>query len=606
MRILLVDHSDSYTQNLAHALYAVTGHMPEVVHSSALPEVVTHDLIVLSPGPGNVYERRDVGGSLDLLSRCSKPMLGICFGHQLIARAAGADVVKSLHQSHGYPVTITHQSDPLFRLIPSPFSAMQYHSWVVQPHAALEVLARSLHGDVMALRVGNRIGVQFHPESIASEHGLRLIANAVELLLETGPLPTPFTSDPAKPAVDDVVHPRHIVASKRIDPLLVFARLRERSPRSFFFDGRYRRSQLSYVGVLDETADPSSRPTPREGEDFPRLVGAYEFDPSQVELRIVRGCLAFDHRDEHVRILGEVPAWLVDLATEPLAPLVSSPPPQTTLSSSDSKTEYLAKIATVVGLIEAGEVYQLCLTRRVFGAVADNQTLDPVGLYLALSARAKPRYGAIIDFADRVLVGASPETLLELDRGVATTRPIKGTRRRGESPVEDRLLAQDLASAAKDRAENLMIVDVARHDLGLIAEPGTVRAEALLEVETLPTAHQLVSTLSAHTSAPAHRVLHALLPPASMTGAPKQRAVEHLSKLEHTPRGLYAGAYGWISQADNASFAVTIRSAVLSNAGVFAGTGGAILLGSDPEEEWAETELKTRALAQALHSAPSN
>lgn len=606
MRILLVDHSDSYTHNLAHALAAHTGVWPTIVHTDQidLAKLADFDAIVLSPGPGNVHEPRDVGRSLELLSHATQPILGICFGHQLIAHHLGAVVRRSVRPMHGHPVVVstTNNDDPLWQGIPSRFLAMRYHSWCVDAHLDFAVLATSHESadertEVMALRAGNRVGLQFHPESIATPEGSRIIGNFLSTLDASPAQPKP---QPVRTEHTKETSCKELLAAP-FQPLLAYAALQAKVPRSFFFDGEHAPERVTYVGELSDPVDPDTYSLPaRSDERFAFTsgwVGAYGYNPNEREFYAVKGCLAYDHRTNQVFALDEVPAAVREAALTPARqlPTVSS----SELTSLTTQSTYVENIKHVFELIRAGEVYQLCLTR----ALTCSPAPEPLAVYARLKVLSPARYGALLDFGHRVLVGNSPETLLNLEaNGCATTKPIKGTRRRGKTPKENTKLTADLASAAKDRAENLMIVDVSRHDLGGVAELGSVQTPQLLEVETLPTVLQLVSTVAARVTVPAPQVVRALLPPASMTGAPKLRAVEHLARIEQRERGLYSGAYGWFSASGAASLAVTIRSAVISRDKneLTAGVGGAILLGSDPADEWNETELKAEALRRAL------
>jgi len=188
------------------------------------------------------------------------------------------------------------------------------------------------------------------------------------------------------------------------------------------------------------------------------------------------------------------------------------------------------------------------------------------------------------------------------------TTPMKGTRPRSADPATDRALRAELLASEKERAENLMIVDLMRNDLGRIAELGSVSVPSLLEVEEYAHVHQLVSTVRARIAPPATAldVVRAAFPAGSMTGAPKHSAMSILHELEQGPRGVYSGAFGRLGLDGSADLAMVIRSIVLTPTGASIGTGGGITALSDPDEEIEETRVKARALLAVLGAASSS
>lgn len=256
---------------------------------------------------------------------------------------------------------------------------------------------------------------------------------------------------------------------------------------------------------------------------------------------------------------------------------------------------YLARISAGLEEIAAGETYEVCLTNMI---EADGPP-DAWQAYRFLRRANPVPFGALLAFGDMAVLSTSPERFLRVDRaGVVESKPIKGTRRRGVTPEQDEALAADLRVNAKDRAENLMIVDLVRNDVGRCAEAGTVEAEDIFQVETYATVHQLVSTVRAklRTEVSAVDCVRASFPPGSMTGAPKQRTMRIIDDLEDGPRGVYAGAIGYFSLTGAADLSVVIRTAVLTPGRISYGVGGAIIAMSDPETEFEETVLKAAPL----------
>lgn len=267
--------------------------------------------------------------------------------------------------------------------------------------------------------------------------------------------------------------------------------------------------------------------------------------------------------------------------------------------------QYRAGVEACRSAIRDGEAYVLCLTDTAEPPVGP---VDPLALYERLGAGAVR--GGVIVAGERALVSASPERFLSVRGDRIETHPIKGTRPRGATPEADAVLARELGADPKERAENLMIVDLMRNDLSRFCVPGTVETRGFLRVETHPHVHQLVSTVAGRI-APGRDVydaIEACFPGGSMTGAPKHRAVEILEGLEAAPRGLYSGCFGWIGRDGDAELAMTIRSIELRGLGSAAptariGAGGGVTIDSDARREQEERDLKAAPLLAALRDA---
>jgi anthranilate synthase component 1 len=298
----------------------------------------------------------------------------------------------------------------------------------------------------------------------------------------------------------------------------------------------------------------------------------------------------------------ELTEWAdsIDQALEASAPL---PLPDLSVPHSvswrDSEERYLEMIRGAQDFIAQGDAYQLCVTT----SLTLQGEVDPVELHRVMRDSNPTHHQALIRLADVTIVSASPETFVSLSKeGVVSTRPIKGTRPRGSTHTEDQALAHELLQSDKERAENLMIVDLMRNDLSRVCETGTVRVPELLVVESYATVHQLVSTITGQVREGLDVVdlLEATFPAGSMTGAPKKRAVEILQQLEGHPRGLYSGAYGVWRADGSAEFAMTIRTAVVGPDSLTIGVGGGITALSQPSEEIREVGIKAKAFLRAL------
>ena len=262
-----------------------------------------------------------------------------------------------------------------------------------------------------------------------------------------------------------------------------------------------------------------------------------------------------------------------------------------------TEAEYTEAIDTVREHIRSGETYQVNYTVRrhaTFWGSAE-------GLFAALSRAQRAKHDAFLHFGSHALCSASPELFFTRDGDRLSSRPMKGTRPRHFDPDIDAQIVEDLRTSLKDRAENVMIVDMVRNDLGRIAQVGTVTVPKLLEVEHYPTVHTMTSTVDATSTVGLVEALQALYPVASITGAPKYRTTEIIAELEKSPRGAYCGSVFALSPDGRWEFNVVIRSVWLDlekGEGTY-GVGGGIVWDSEPHNEWEETEHKSRVLARA-------
>ena len=263
------------------------------------------------------------------------------------------------------------------------------------------------------------------------------------------------------------------------------------------------------------------------------------------------------------------------------------------------RTEHAAMVEAILVDIGAGEYYQACATYPMTGPRGESTARD---LFLALRTATPAPFAAFLAPGVGVaLAGASPERFVDLHRGHATARPMKGTRPRGATVADDQRLRSDLPASAKDRAENVMIVDLMRNDLGRVCRVGSVRVPALYTVETYATVHQLTSTVTGEIlpDVAPWELARACFPPGSMTGAPKLRAMERLAVLEGRPRGWYSGVVGYIDVRGEMDLAVVIRTALVSAGEVRWHVGGGIVADSTPDAEWRESLDKCPALLRA-------
>jgi para-aminobenzoate synthetase/4-amino-4-deoxychorismate lyase len=284
-------------------------------------------------------------------------------------------------------------------------------------------------------------------------------------------------------------------------------------------------------------------------------------------------------------------------------------------------TEYLEAVARIRRLIARGETYQANLTYRLRGTL-QGPGPDAAALFLRLVSEQPSPYATYLDLGGTLrgdlagphaVCSASPELFFHRTGRSIVCRPMKGTIGRGRTTAEDRAAARVLAESSKERAENLMIVDMVRNDLGRIARTGSVRVPDLFRIERYPTLFQMTSEVAAETDATLEEVFAALFPCASITGAPKVRTMEILAELETTPRGVYTGAVGFVAPGGDARFSVAIRTAWVGGEGASAargarveyGTGSGVVWDSKPRSELAETRTKALILTGGPHRGPS-
>jgi para-aminobenzoate synthetase component 1 len=273
--------------------------------------------------------------------------------------------------------------------------------------------------------------------------------------------------------------------------------------------------------------------------------------------------------------------------------------PRLELRSTFTYEGYLDAVARVREYIFAGDIFQANLSQRFDAPLVE----PPWSLYLRLRTRNAAPFAAYLDFPEALVLSASPERFLSVTvGGPVETRPIKGTRPRGLGPEHDAALGMALTASAKDRAENLMIVDLLRNDLSRVCSPGSVRVPELFSLEHYATVHHLVSTVVGDLAPgeDALSLLRAAFPGGSITGAPKVRAMEIIAELEPSERGVYCGAIGYWSLTGALDCSIAIRTAVAAAGRVYFNAGGGIVADSEPEQEYRETLDKARGMIDAL------
>lgn len=659
MRTLIVDNFDSFTNNIAQYLYEVCGELPVVLpntHSLAQLGLERFDAVVLSPGPGHPANEADFGVCREVLEHAGLPILGVCLGHQGINCFFGGQVACAPEPVHGYRTRIRHDDSGLFAGIAQDFEVVRYHSLVcTEVPDCLAVTARSDCGLVMGIAHRERPiwGVQFHPESIDSQHGRQLLRNFVRLVHEgrcDGGLPelaealravgapqrlalevqlltpTPsalesfrsqFAGQAAAFWLDSELAERKqarysLMGACDPDSALAFAYDVARHCLEIRGPGGQRQLHGDFFELMAAVlhclrpAQPARGPFPFGaglvgylGYELKALTGGRDTHASDLPdalLYLPQTMLVFDHQCDkawHCHLWGprQPPPSVSARGTAPSPAFRPGAVDESALELADSSSTYQQKVAACLQQITDGESYEICLTNRARMPCSET----PLGVYQRMRAISPVPYGAFLDTGEFAILSASPERFLRIDGdGRILSRPIKGTRPRGSTPEADRRLREELAGSAKDRAENLMIVDLVRHDLNGVCVPGSVTVPEAFVIESYSSVHQLVSTVQGQLRADIgpFAAIKACFPGGSMTGAPKRRTMEIIDRLESSARGVYAGALGWIGVDGYTDLSIVIRTAVLKDGVARFGIGGAIVADSDPVQEMQETLVK--------------
>jgi para-aminobenzoate synthetase component 1 len=349
-------------------------------------------------------------------------------------------------------------------------------------------------------------------------------------------------------------------------------------------------------------------PTPGEDDmTFPDLIlGFYDV------------VIAFDHMQQRAWILASgypetkvtaqaaraqarIQAFRAKVDTAPQEIRIPPNPDEgVKIESNFSRPAYEAAVQRVIDYIYAGDIFQANISQRFRAQLSPDDS--PLALYHRLRTINPAPFAAYLDFDDTVIASASPERFLLLRDDWVETRPIKGTRPRGATPEEDRALADELLDSEKDRAENVMIVDLLRNDLSRVCQDHSVKTPEICVLESFATVHHLVSTVEGRLNPGADAVdlLRATIPGGSITGAPKIRAMEIIAELEPTWRGPYCGNVGYISFSGDMDTSIVIRTYAIRGDQVTFQAGGGIVADSDPAAEYDETIDKARALIDAL------
>lgn len=693
MKTLIIDNYDSYTFNLYQMIGKINGEPPLVIFNDQLEwsalESLDFDNIVISPGPGTPEKPQDFGICQQVLEHTNVPLLGVCLGHQGLGYFYGGKVIHAPEVRHGRLSQIYHNNSSLFKDIPSPFVVVRYHSLLVadQLPDCLAKIAWSEDGLIMGLRHLDKPlwGVQFHPESICTEYGEKLLQNFQEITLEfwqnqgnRQKLPgknyrnisqIPHGNLPLEPTSEWEITYKKLDIYPNSEQ--VFVHLFGELDNAFWLDSSQfeeNLSRFSFMGdnrgenslMVEYSCQNQELTITKNGEITQKKESIFDYLKREIDCRycqtpelpfdfntgfvgylgyelkaecggklvhnspipdavfiLADRLIVFDHQAKNSYLVcltkksdqSRVEDWFIvtenQLKNLPDLPKIipKNPPKPINFYLSRNHQNYLDDIAKCLQEITEGETYQVCLTNHLYTDLVPN----PLEFYRTLRHLNPAPYATFfnlssVKFGQFAIACSSPERFLRIDRHhCLETKPIKGTIKRGKTQVEDDQLRESLRHSEKDKAENLMIVDLLRNDLGKVCEIGTIHVPKLMAIESYATVHQLVSTIRGKLR-PDLRAIDCVkmaFPGGSMTGAPKIRTMEIIDKLEQEARGIYSGTIGFLGLNGTADFNIVIRTAVIKEK-TSIGIGGGIVALSDAQAEFEETLLKAQALIKAI------
>lgn len=667
MKTLLIDNYDSFTYNLYQYLTEINGEETIVIRNDelSLNEIrkLNFDNIVISPGPGNPQKSEDFGICKDVINNFNVPILGVCLGHQGIGSIFGNKIIHAKEVMHGRLSKIYHNNDELFFNIEQGFQAVRYHSLILEEvNNEMQKIAWCEDGTIMAIKHNSRpiYGVQFHPESIYTEYGKALISNfknisqkyinkdmkyniVVKKINELGSSPDIFISYYSQKKDAIWLDSNRIIDNFSrfsymgcIDGPLSYKATYYCKNKKLIIKKANETIELekSIFDFIEEEIKKYDIHSKKDNYPFEFLCGfagffGYEMksdcgyavtyhskEPDAVFLFLDR-IIVFDHLEKTMYFVSLVESnktecanqWFDELEKEvkfykkqSLKKIVKNENEQIGFQYHFDRNyeQYLKDINLCFNKIYNGESYEICLTNTLYCDVKVN----PLKYYMHLRDINPAPYACYMKYENTAVACASIERFLKISsEGIAETRPMKGTIKRSDNPIEDERLRKILEEDEKTFSENLMICDLCRNDLGTVCEIGSITLPALMSIETYATVHQMTSTIRGKLKKGVSSIdcIKKLFPGGSMTGAPKKRTMEIIENLEKKARGIYSGAIGYISLDGAVDLNIVIRTAVIHKEQVEIGVGGAIIAMSDPIDEYEEIVLKSKALVNALN-----
>ena len=653
--ILVIDNHGFTTRILAHQLGAV-----DIVPAAELATVNLTDYthVVVSHGTADAQLQA-------LQAVPNLPVLGIGSGADQLARLYSHTETAAGQPNYGQRVAHRHTDTGIFAGVPQRTQLTSYHSprWATMDSAIFRVHAVDDDDAVLAFRVNgtNHWGLHADPAALQSTEGSRVVENFLALA-PRHEAQVRHSSPLAPKKQPQQLFRREIPGT--LDTAATFAALQQGATAAFWLDSAAahlgqgdttimgtNRGELAQTvrwdvttnqldvsnatqtthhvqDVLDYLHDHAWEPT-ADMEQIPGFTGGWVgylgYEAKQATMAghtnvweaptpdaywiRPQAFLRYDHQHEHTMLFAYGDSSLLDALEQTLVFGETVAPACAEHSEFDGSwglttREYQQHVRTIQAMLRSGDAAGICLT-DTFSMLAGD--IDGLELYLRLRANNPAPYAGYLrfnTFGDTVeVLSASPEKFLSVDvAGTIESKPIKGTVARSADPAVDADVASQMAVDAKIQSENLMITDLLRDDLALVATPGSVRVPKLMDVETFATVHQLVTTVTGQLlpDTAATEALRAVFPGGSMTGAPKVASLEALDTLESGPRGIYSGAMGWLGDDNTAELNVIIRSIVMADGQLTIGAGGAVVVDSDPVAEEQEKHLKARSLMHSI------
>ena len=658
MRIVLIDFYDSYTNNIPglvkqsvpedwHVEVTTIRHDIEPV-DEALVFVQSFDGIILSPGPGTPNQKKDIG---ELVRRIWKiepplPILGICLGFQVLCCEFGGSVQQMCVPKHGIASPIYHRQEDIYCSSPMELIGTRYHSLKVEwpSDAPLKLLSWTddeMGQCAMGVKHSSKPfwGVQYHPESVVSVGSDKLMLEFLSFVRSSLPDSCEVVCQSLNRSLSgaeacDILGISHtemvMLESVTKGEWTYLSSMNFPGGLSVQFslvDMVLHLGGSSFLcesldDVWDKLSNVLSKKNYLNAPDIPFVGGllgfvSYELGLRQLDIEATGGedlsflwctnSISLNHSTGQIWIvsLDRNADWVERTALK-LSAIEPELKPLPLLSVPEivhpSKSDYLGLIDDAIVEMRAGNSYEVCLTAQT--QVIYHCAQDPWQMYQSLRKHNPAPFSAFIHIGNSFVLSSSPERFMQFNKRTRTAqmKPIKGTMKK-EPGVSFEDVKSELLNA-KNFAENLMIVDLIRHDLALLSD--TVECREIMSIEEHESLYQLVSTINGKIKAQynAVHVLRSVLPPGSMTGAPKKRTCQILQRLEKkNRRGIYSGVIGFLSVNGNADFNVVIRTIATQdpNCKQWAiGAGGAVLVASDVESEWEERQAKSYSVIGAL------
>ncbi|WP_027421960.1 chorismate-binding protein [Lachnobacterium bovis] len=696
-KILLIDNYDSFTFNVYQYLRELQYDVICVRNDKiTLEEIEQMDLgaIFISPGPGNP---QSAGICLEVVKKFAGeiPMFGICLGHQIIGEAFGGKVIHANQLFHGKTSKIISKGLGVFSDFPSEFIATRYHSLIVEKDSlpdCFEVTCETEDGEIMGIvhKEYEIEGVQFHPESIMTQSGLKMLENflnrinlkketvgthnqnticyeALKEIHELGikqyakkeSLKTDFINvfkalrkrfgtescclfDSVKgPEIDcgnsyiglfpelEIIVDNHkmkiLSDSKYLKEkfeinfreifdnerqeynlgercfsdifLIISAMFKEEKVHDFesnFTNGLMGVFSYEYLHYIEKIADKNKRVL-----NFPDIHLKYyshiiEYNPKNNEILIINNILP-TQKYKDIDIIQIVNDYLKESNNENAVETGKIE----FLHSNIEEREYYQKVKKAKEYIKDGDIFQIQLGRRLH----IKQKINPFSIYEKLRAVNPSPYMFYWEDKAYQLISNSPELQLRVENGNVIIRPIAGTSKgKGKSKVEAEFLRKDLENNPKEQAEHIMLVDLARNDIGRVADAGSVKVTTLMKSEEFSHVFHLISSVEGKVSKNINtmKLFESTFPAGTLTGAPKVRAMEIINELENEERGPYGGATGFFEFNGNIVSSITIRTILRKEDDLYLHASAGIVADSKDYLEWQEIQHKTEAIKQVL------